>query len=584
MSAEAALASLLKVAAVDLRYPGESVAALDGIDLALGAGEIGILLGAEGSGRSSLLQVIAGLEPANSGASFAGEVRLHAGGMERRLPGAGLAAWSDDVAIVLDDPAAQRSGARRTVREEVAFGLECRGVPTGPMAQRVDEALATMGLTPLAARDPDTLSGGQTTRLALASAWVQGPRLLLLDEADAALDAAGRARLRWLLSALSRQGGAALWAPARCEATDEGEVEELRTPVGRSPFAARLAWLLAAGRVVAQGPIADLWPGMTLEEHGVEPPLRARAEAVIAAGGHRVGVAPSGAGARIGAAHRAIDPDDLRVDDVCTLAAESLSVTYAGGILGLREVSVAAQPGEILALVGPNGSGKTTLLRALLGLAPVIEGWVHFNGRDVTAARSAERARWVGLAFQRPTDQLFASSVTRDVVYGPRNLGFGAARREAAVAAALRVCGLEGAADLHPLDLGRSGRRRAALAGVLAMETPIVALDEPDHGLDARGKQWLRELMQGLRTAGRTVLLVSHDLDLVGAVADRVAVLVGGELRALGMADALLRDETLLHAAGLSVAPAVKLGRGYGFDPPPLHGEALLAAIAETRS
>ena len=585
MSAAESEPALLRARGLTLRYPGTARPSLRDVSLEVQAGTAGVLLGAEEAGRTSLLHALAGLAPDLSGGSLAGEVHLSAPGIERARATTDLATWSYDVAVVLDDTHAQRTGARGTVLEEVAFGLECRGVPRPDMRRRTEEALAALGLTPLAGRDPDTLSGGQGARLALAAAWAQEPRLLLLDETDAPLDAAGRARLRWLLAAQARRGGSTLWAPARVEALDEGAL----LAEGRSGDSTGAAepeqlpgWLLHRGRVALHAPLARLWPRIRPEEHGLLAPARVRASAVRSAQGHdpspegSAGLEQAGAGAIAGPA---IDPESLRLERRSGLDLREVSVTYPAGIVALREVSLAAEPGQVVALTGANGGGKTTLLRALVGLAPLRSGEILVDGHDLRDAPVSARARLIGLALQRPTDQLFASSVERDVGFGPRNLGLSKVTRVAAVSEALRACGLQAAARRHPLDLGRGGRRRTALAGVLAMCTPIVALDEPDHGLDDRGRAWLHALLTALREAGRTVLVVSHDLDLVGAVADRVAVLAAGELRAFGAAQDVLRDEGLLRGAGLTPAPAVLLGRRARIEPPPVHADALLAAL-----
>jgi energy-coupling factor transport system ATP-binding protein len=207
---------------------------------------------------------------------------------------------------------------------------------------------------------------------------------------------------------------------------------------------------------------------------------------------------------------------------------EKVSFAYPDGTVALREVSLRLEPGEAVAIVGQNGSGKSTLVRHLNGLLRPASGRVLLDGRDVRAVHVARLAARVGLAFQNPDRQLFAARVRAEVEFGPRNLGLRGLELGARVRRALEAVGLAAEMDTNPYDLGYSRRKLLALASVLAMETPILVLDEPTTGQDARGVARIRDVVAGARAAGRTVIAVSHDMRFAAECFGRVVVMRAG--------------------------------------------------------
>jgi energy-coupling factor transport system ATP-binding protein len=204
------------------------------------------------------------------------------------------------------------------------------------------------------------------------------------------------------------------------------------------------------------------------------------------------------------------------------IALEAVSHRYPDGTLALDGVTARIARGEAVAVTGPTGSGKSTLIRHLNGLLRPTTGRVVLEGADVRGIRVAHLARRVGIAFQEPDRQLFCRTVRAEVDFG--------ARDAAGAAAALDVLGLAGVADRHPYDLGYSRRKLVAIAAVLAMETPVVVLDEPTTGQDRGGVERLVGLMGSLRAAGRTLVVVSHDQRFVQATCDRALRLRAGRL------------------------------------------------------
>lgn len=209
---------------------------------------------------------------------------------------------------------------------------------------------------------------------------------------------------------------------------------------------------------------------------------------------------------------------------------DAVSFAYPDGTRALDGVSLRIEPGERVAIVGQNGSGKSTLVRHLNGLLRPSTGRVLLDGVDIRGVHVAGLARQVGLAFQNPDRQLFAARVSAEVSFGPRNLGLRGAALERRVAAALDAVGLSAEAATNPYDLGYSRRKLLSLASVLAMRTPILVLDEPTTGQDARGMERVRAVVAGAAGEGRTVIAISHDMRFVAECFDRVVVMRAGRV------------------------------------------------------
>jgi len=240
-----------------------------------------------------------------------------------------------------------------------------------------------------------------------------------------------------------------------------------------------------------------------------------------------------------------------RVEDVNALEVWHLSYRYADGTQALRDVSFSIAEGERVGILGPNGAGKSTLLWHLNGLLPehppkTPAVWV-FGVPVVEPHLPAIRAQ-VGLLFEDPDDQLFCPTVEEDVAFGPRQLGKPEAALAAWVREALGRVGLVGFENRHPSRLSQGEKRRVCLAGLLACDARILALDEPSSGLDPRGRRELVALLQGLPV---TQVIATHDLELAVAVCPRVIVLDGGMVVAQGPTAQVLDDEDLMLAHGL---------------------------------
>lgn len=262
------------------------------------------------------------------------------------------------------------------------------------------------------------------------------------------------------------------------------------------------------------------------------------------------------------------------------LRTTGLGFAYPDGTRALSGVDLAVEPGQRLAIVGQNGSGKSTLVRHFNGLLRATEGQVDVAGSEVGRRHVAELARIVGIAFQNPDRQIFSGRVRSEVAFGARNLGLDQAEVTARVTEALATVGLADAAETNPYDLGYSRRKLLALASILAMRTPVVILDEPTTGQDARGVARLRGIVAALADENRTVVAVSHDMRFVAESFERVVVMRAGTIVADGTPAETFAEASWPTLASTYLEPplAARVGARLGLGPTPTE-TSLLAAL-----
>ena len=499
---------LLTLDRVTYRYPERRRAALRDFSLSVEAGELLLVIGESGSGKSTLLRAINGLVPHFYGGEFQGEVRV-AGVDPLAVEPRDLAAT---VGFVFQEPEAQF--VTEHVEDELVFAMENLGLPRALMAERLEEVVAALGLARLRHRAIATLSGGEKQRVAIASVLTLQPPLLVLDEPTSQLDPRSAAELLAALVRLNRERGlTVILAEHRLERVVK--------------YADRLL-LLSAGGEARVGP-----PREVLRESPLTPPLVEL--------GRALGWAPlplTVEEAKPHAAPLAIEPPAAAppaAKRATEIDAWELSFTFPGGARpALRDVSFTVGRGEFVAVVGANGSGKSTLLKHLVGLLPSERGRIVVAGEELAGRPVQEIARTVGYVPQEPGSLLFAESVAEELAITLRNHGIAEEEAPIAPEALLARLGLADVAARYPRDLSAGQRERVALGAILVTHPRVLLLDEPTRGLDYAQKRALMALLRGWQKEGTTVLLVTHDVELVAEFAERVLLLDRGALVADG--------------------------------------------------
>jgi len=266
------------------------------------------------------------------------------------------------------------------------------------------------------------------------------------------------------------------------------------------------------------------------------------------------------------------------------IAVEDLVHVYPGGTRAVDGVSLRIEAGERVAIVGQNGSGKSTLVRHFNGLLRPTEGRILVDGVDAATLRVAELAAKVGLAFQDPDRQIFSGKVRSEVAFGPRNMGVAKQQVGSRVDEALAAAGLSGDADANPYDLGYSRRKLLALASILAMRTPVVVLDEPTTGQDARGVARVEEIVGGLAELGRTVVAISHDMAFVAESFERIIVMRDGRVILDGTPTEVFAESSWTELASSYLEPPLAARVGAWMEVGATPTEASLVAALTARA
>ncbi|WP_030571552.1 ABC transporter ATP-binding protein [Streptomyces aureocirculatus] len=507
---------------VSVRYEGTAGPTVRGVDLSVPEGELVLLVGPSGVGKSTLLGTVSGLVPHFTGGTLRGRVTVAGRDTRTHKP----RELADVVGTVGQDPLAHF--VTDTVEDELAYGMESLGLAPDVMRRRVEETLDLLGLADLRDRPISTLSGGQQQRVAIGSVLTPHPRVLVLDEPTSALDPAAAEEVLAVLQRLVHDlGTTVLMAEHRLERVVQyaDQVLLIAAP-GEPPVLGDPAALMAVSPVYP--PVVDLGrlagadplPLTVRDARRRTAGLRERLARVEVPAGAGVPPGSGGVGAGAPAGADGAGP---------AVRVERLAVRR-GRVEALRHVDLTVAPGETVALMGRNGAGKSTLLSTLVGLLAPASGSARVGSAVPHRMPPRELIRHVGLVPQEPRDLLYADTVAAECAAADGDADAAPGSCRALVAELLPGI----ADDTHPRDLSEGQRLALALAIVLTARPPLLLLDEPTRGLDYGAKARLVTVLRGLAARGHAIVLATHDVELAAELAHRVVILADGEVVADG--------------------------------------------------
>ncbi|MCX6069496.1 MAG: ABC transporter ATP-binding protein [Chloroflexi bacterium] len=499
----------MNVAGLSFRYRDRDTLAIQDISFEVPAGEVLLVAGASGCGKTTLIRCLNGLIPRSYKGELQGRIEL-LGQDTASMP---LARISQMVGTVLQDPERQILGTR--VLYEVAFGLENLSLPRDEIRERAEQALAYLNIMDLRDRETFHLSGGEKQKVALAGVLAMRPRILILDEPLASLDPASAYETLDFVRQLADEGMTVIMIEHRVEDVlrirpdrvlfmSEGRLRYLGVPEGMAGAIDTREVKLPASQIIARA--------------RTEPPEPT--------------VVPL------------LQPEDPPSAPIVRF--EHASFGYEPSLPVLHDISLDIHRGDIVAVLGPNGAGKTTLIKHAIGLLKPTEGRVLVDGRDTRQLSVAQVAATLGYVFQSPSHMLFAPTVHDELAFGPRNLHHDPAQIEKEVIHALDVVNLRGMENDPPLALSFGQQKRVSIAAVLAMRSRVLVMDEPTAGQDYRNVlDFMDAIVQ--MPGFEAILFITHDVDLAVIYANRVLLVSGGWLAADGAPRAVLGDAERLR-------------------------------------
>jgi energy-coupling factor transporter ATP-binding protein EcfA2 len=534
---------------VTITYSGASAPTLADVSLTIDEGELVLVVGETGSGKSTFLRAINGLVPHFTGGTVHGRVRVAGRDTSTHHP----RDLADVVGVVPQDP--MSSFVTDTVEEELAYGMECLGIAPSTMRRRVEETLDLLGLADVRDRALLSLSGGQRQRVAIGAVLTSHPRVLVLDEPTSALDPGAAEEVLATLQRLVHDLGiTVVLAEHRLERVLEYADRVIFVPGGAQPLVVG-----SPGTVMATSPVAPPVVRLGRLAEWDPLPLSVR-DARRQAGDLR---------ARLHA--QPVRAQDIAIRRPPVVAVDRTQASY-GAVHALRGVTLDVAPGEIVALMGRNGAGKSTLLSTLVGLRRPNAGTVRIDGVDPATLTGPRLIGRVGLVPQDSSDLLSRDTVAAECADADRDadVDSGSAAR------LLHRLAPEIPLDAHPRDLSEGQRLVLALAVILVSTPAVILLDEPTRGLDYHTKDRLSQLLRDLAESGHAIVVATHDVELAAETATRVVVLADGEV----VADGPTAD--VVVGSPLFAPQVAKVLVGPDFDDVPLTVTAVRTALAVT--
>jgi len=533
-------------------YPS-ATRALNDISLEVFPGEYLGIVGANGAGKTTLCMFLNGVIPNVVGGRVSGTVQVCGMDTFEHF----VFDIAQNVGLVLQDPESQLFSA--DVRSEIAFAAENRGIPRDEIIERMHEVLKIVRLEALASRLSDELSGGQKQRLAIAANLIVRPKILVADEPTSQLDPVGKEEVFSTLSSLNKDFGMTVVIASH----DVDEIER---------YADRLI-VLDHGSIILQGPPDEVFREVdALDRLFVHVPDLARLGKSIHLGGEQqLSLKVSEAADQIktwlggekAAGSKPFEEPSASAqvahDEVskAELAVEVKNLTYAypgTSAPAISNMNFSIPKGQFVGIIGQNGGGKTTIMKCLVGLLKPSRGEIYLENKPLTGQKVGDIATQIGLILQNPDTQLFCMSVEEEIRFGLENLKLEPEEIERRTEESLKITNLGEYRQLYPFKLSLGDRRKVAVASIVAMRPQILIFDEPLTGQDYKGRYELVNLAAELHQAGHTVIMISHDMELVARYTQRTLVVGKGQL--------------LLDSPTRDVFDHVSLLRGTFIEPP----------------
>ena len=531
------------------QYDAQAEATLKDISFDIAKGEKVLILGPSGSGKSTLAQCLNGIIPNIHKGQAKGQVRIDGQDIFKQS----IYDKSQSVSTVLQDPDGQFIGL--TVAEDLAFALENDCADQSEMKDKVALWAERLDLTSLLNHRPQDLSGGQKQRVSLAGVLIDESPILLFDEPLANLDPKSGQETIDLIDKIHKEVGATT-------IIIEHRLEDvLYRPVDR-------ILLVNEGELLFNGSPDELLSSTLLLENGIREPLYVtvlRQLGFDTRSAQNLSQLDALDLSGLALPDRVLkDKKDSSSDSI--LKVEGLSVSYGDNPAIIEDLSFSLKKGERLAIVGKNGAGKSTLAKALCGFVPS-QGKLTYKGQDISQDSIAERSERIGFVLQNPNQMISQTMIFDEVALGLRLRGIEEAEVEARVHEVLKTCGLYSFRKWPISALSFGQKKRVTIASILVLKPEIIILDEPTAGQDYKTYTDIMNFLDSLQKQGHTIVMITHDMQLMLEYSDRCLVVVEGKIIADDNPVTILNQKDLLESANLKQTSLYTLGQKLSSNP-----------------
>lgn len=531
------------------QYDAQAEATLKDISFDIAKGEKVLILGPSGSGKSTLAQCLNGIIPNIHKGQAQGQVRIDGQDIFKQS----IYDKSQLVSTVLQDPDGQFIGL--TVAEDLAFALENDCADQSEMKDKVALWAERLDLTSLLNHRPQDLSGGQKQRVSLAGVLIDESPILLFDEPLANLDPKSGQETIDLIDKIHKEVGATT-------IIIEHRLEDvLYRPVDR-------ILLVNDGELLFNGSPDELLSSTLLLENGIREPLYVtvlRQLGFDTRSAQNLSQLDALDLSGLALPDRVLkDKKDSSSDSI--LKVEGLSVSYGDNPAIIEDLSFSLKKGERLAIVGKNGAGKSTLAKALCGFVPS-QGKLTYKGQDISQDSIAERSERIGFVLQNPNQMISQTMIFDEVALGLRLRGIEEAEVEERVHEVLKTCGLYSFRKWPISALSFGQKKRVTIASILVLKPEIIILDEPTAGQDYKTYTDIMNFLDSLQKQGHTIVMITHDMQLMLEYSDRCLVVVEGKIIADDNPVTILNQKDLLESANLKQTSLYTLGQKLSSDP-----------------
>lgn len=476
--------TILEVKNLSYSYPTETNLILKNISFSVEKNEFFSIVGPSGCGKTTLALCLNGLIPKSLKGQMGGDIIVN----KKNIKNISTAELSQEVQILFQSPESQLFALN--VEDEISFGLENLNMPWKEIESRVNEVLKDLEIENLRNRSIEELSSGQKQKVALASVLAMKPKVLILDEPTANLDPASVKSFLRILKNLKREMTIIL-------------IEHNINFVNE--FSDRIM-LMDTGKVIRIDKTEKLLKDKKFLEI-MNPPSNYK---------------------------KSIDQIEKKEKFIGEkiLEIKNLTFSYPNKVLALKNINLEIHKGDFLGIVGLNGSGKSTLALNIIGLLKG-KGIILLSDDDITKKDVYERTKSIGYVFQNPNYQLFEDNVNKEIEFGLRNIKLSEKEIKERVGNALKIINLKELSKEDPYSLSVGQKRRVTIASIFAMLPKIIIIDEPDTGLDYRNAKRLMDYIKKLNEVGHTIIIISHNIELIADYCNRVIYLEDGEIKNL---------------------------------------------------